>query len=133
MAASGPLSPPVQRSTGEADWHRHSKRDKDRGKTMQLKFTILISRCLLLLSVCLIRLVMEKKVVAMGAVLAAETVICDAPWFGNDNHKQSLEKSGAPKLPISLIRRDIAFSQQSAHRCCTSLQLFLRLAKPASL
>lgn len=74
---------------------RHNKQDKGRDETIQVKFTILIFRCLLLLSICLIRLHSEK-VVAMGAVLAAETVICDALWFGRDNHKQSLENLALP-------------------------------------
>lgn len=43
------------------------------------------------------------------------------------------KKSGASKLPISLIRRDIVFSQQSVRGCYKFHQLFLQLAKPASL
>lgn len=70
----------------------------------------------------------------MGTVLAAETeVICDALWFGSSSHKQCLKKSGASKLPISLIRRDIVFSQQSVRRCYIFHQLFLQLTKPLSL
>lgn len=103
-----------------------------RDRTIQVKFTILIFRCLLL-SVCLIRLHSEK-VAAMGAVLAAESgshLWCTLVWQWQPQTKPW--KSGSSKLPISLISRDIVFSQQSAHPCYISHQLFLKLAKPVSL
>ena len=43
MADGAPLSHPVQRSTGDSDWQpmlRKHKTDKDREKTIQVRFTM---------------------------------------------------------------------------------------------
>lgn len=112
-----------ERQTGTDTTNRTKTEARQYNRSSRFKFSGVYDSCQL----------RREKVVAMGAVLAAETVICHGPPVWQWQPQTKPRKSGAPKLPISLIRRDIAFSQQSAHRCYTSLQLFLRLAKPASL
>lgn len=69
MPDSAPLSLPVQRSTGESNWHQDTSGgyDTSNEKTIQFKFSIF--RCLLLLSV-LISLHNELAV-AMGTVFGS--------------------------------------------------------------
>lgn len=90
-----------ERSRGaqESQTGAGTPRNGTKTATKQPTSAVLILKCLLFLSVCLIRLhiVCVWGGVAMEAPLAAGTeVICDVLGFGSDGHKQSLENLELP-------------------------------------
>lgn len=117
----------------ESQTGAETQQNRTKTRTIQPTSAILILKCLLFLSVCLIRLHIGKSgCYGNGSGGGNQSHLwCSRLWQGQPQTKPW--KSGASKLPISLIKCDIVFSQQSAHHCCTSHQLFLRLIQPACL
>lgn len=113
--------------TTSPEEHRRVKLAQRRNKPATS--AILILKCLLFLSVFPIRLHIGKRGCCGNGSGAGNRSHLQCTWLWQGRPQTKPWKSAAFKLPISLIKCDIVFSQQSAHHCCTSHQLFLRLVQ----